>query len=160
MRRKHTGLLCLLLGLIVSSVLAAELPQVTKNLCNLLGKAGYQYDNVKDGIAYFTRWHSIVAVKLNRDGIVTGGGITFDSRANYTQAEEALSLIFAALQVNMGKAHGLDSKVFNYKIRKLVETIATTLKTVPKTEFPFSDVMVMAERDSKDGYVSIFFRPW
>jgi len=125
----------------------------------MLGKAGYEYEKIKDSIAYFTRWHSIAAVKLNRDGIVNGGGITFDGRANYDKAEEALSIIFAALQVNMGKAHGLDSKVFGYKIKTLIRTIIATLKTTPKTEFPFSDVMVMAERDDKEGYISVFFRP-
>jgi hypothetical protein len=85
------------------------------------------------------------------------GGVVFTSAGDYDQVEAGLMIIFAVMQVRLGKTQVLEPKIFASKVRNLRSAITTNLKHLNKTEFRFDDLDVRAQKFPDEKAIGIVF---
>jgi hypothetical protein len=159
-RNQAVATLIWVLSVMTGVAMAQEIPESVKVLHKLLTTdCGYEYFKTGPAnVLTYTKWKSIVTVGLDNKG-VRSGTVLFMPGCDVEKAATALSSIYFVLQIRIGK--GLPSKENAYlKGRRLMDAVTHNLTLMDKTTFPFDDLMVIAEKYSKDNSFSVRLMPW
>jgi hypothetical protein len=130
-----------------SYLAASEPPFLTKFLHDyLVSTLGMHYaGRLAGGFTYSKPGHT-VWFRLDNSGNVREGGTGFNKNCDSREVSGSLYVIYATLQLNMGKGQVLDSKMASSKMFYLLDAINANLKIGNVTKFPYDDLIVYAKK--------------
>jgi len=139
---------------------AAQTPALTKFLHEFLVRdCAMEYmGRTELGHTYAKRGQAVF-FKVNSEGRVNEGGTAITPSVDAAKASEILYVVYATLQLNLGKKQILDKKVAIPKMLYLLDTISSNLKHGNETKFTYDDLWVFAKRDPKTKLTLISFWP-
>ena len=152
--------LAMMAVLVMAGAAAAQAPALTKFLHEFLVRdCGMAYKGQTEfGYTYVKRGQA-VWFKVNHKGDVREGGTAITPSVNASEAAEILYIVYATLQLNLGKKQILDKKIAIPKMFYLLDTISANLKHDNKTKFRYDDLNVLALKDPKTKLTLISFWP-